>query len=78
MELSEENARKVIAERIAPVLAVDGGEVELLAVDAKAGTVRLSLRGRYRGCPSRQYVFDYVVEPTLRRVLAGVKKIELV
>ena len=78
MELSEENARKVIEERIAPVVAVDGGSVELRAVDTKAGTIQLSLRGRYSGCPSRQYVFDYVVAPTLKRVLSGVKKIELV
>ena len=77
MELSVANVEKVLEERIAPILAVDKGLIRVVDVDEQDGVIRVALGGAYRGCPSRNVVFEYVVEPTLRHVVSGVQKIEL-
>jgi Fe-S cluster biogenesis protein NfuA len=41
---------RVIAEQILPVLQMDGGNIEVVGVDA--GVVRVRLHGTCGGCPS--------------------------
>ncbi len=54
----------IINEDIAPRLALDGGNIELVDVDGK--TVMVALRGACSGCNASQLTLKNLVEKTLR------------
>ena len=58
-------------DRIRPALVVDGGNVELVAID-EDGTVRLALQGACTTCPARNATLQLALEPALRRQVPGV------
>ncbi len=61
---------------IRPGLMADGGNVELLAIEAD-GTVRLTFQGTYSDCASASMTLQCVVEPFLRSEVLGVTAVRI-
>ncbi len=70
MRLDRKIIDEVIQERISPLIAVDGGRIELVDIDETGGAVRVRFGGTYRGSPCQGIVLKYVVEPLLREAIS--------
>jgi Fe-S cluster biogenesis protein NfuA len=70
----EEAARKLIDQVLRPLIAVDGGRIELVSVVDKCVVVRLS--GTCAGCPGRPYTLSGVIEPAVKRALGKDVRVE--
>ena len=64
-------------EKIKPMLQADGGDVELVDVDAK-GIVKVRLQGACAGCPMSQMTLKNGIERLLKAEVPGVKAVESV
>ncbi|MGH0038033.1 MAG: NifU family protein [Myxococcota bacterium] len=62
---------EVELDRLRPALVVDGGNVELVSVDAD-GTVRIALQGACATCPAQHATVRIGLEEPLRRAVPGV------
>ncbi|HHH28810.1 MAG TPA: NifU family protein [Polyangiaceae bacterium] len=62
----KEAVRSVLAEILAPLFAVEGGQVYLVSVDKKK--VALHLAGTLSGSPATHMVTRRVVEPAIKAV----------
>jgi Fe-S cluster biogenesis protein NfuA len=65
---------EVVIDRLRPGLLVDGGNVELVGVDAD-GVVSLLFQGACARCPSQLATLRFVIEATLRREIPAVTQI---
>ena len=70
----QDEAEKLIAEYIRPLVEADGGRIELLEVTATRVIVRLS--GTCAGCPGQPYTISRVIEPAIKRVLGPEIEVE--
>ncbi len=61
-------------DRLRPGLVADGGNVELLGVDAD-GTVRVVMQGACATCPAQMATIRIGLEEPLRRAVPGVKSV---
>jgi Fe-S cluster biogenesis protein NfuA len=68
-----EEVKGVIEKEINPLLAMEGGSIELLS--AEEGVVKVRLRGACAGCPMSQYTLANFVEVTLKEKVPGVKEV---
>ena len=59
---------------VRPALLADGGNVELAAIDGD-GTVRLTLQGECRSCPSVEMTFRRIIEPILKAEVPQIQNI---
>ncbi|OIN99696.1 MAG: hypothetical protein COX65_07910 [Elusimicrobia bacterium CG_4_10_14_0_2_um_filter_56_8] len=64
-----------VIERIKPMLAADGGSVELVGVDEKTGIVTVRLTGACGCCPHSTMTLKNVVERMLKEEVAEVKEV---
>jgi len=62
--------------KIRPMLQADGGDVELVAVNA--GTVTLRLKGACSGCPMSQMTLKNGIERMLKEQIPELKAVESV
>jgi len=62
---------------IRPYLQADGGDVELVDIDEKTGTVKVKLIGHCASCPFSQMTLQMGIEESLKKV-PGVKRVESV
>ena len=76
--LNKKEIDEILLKVVAPMIAIDGGEVELVEVDDSADRIQLRFGGTYFGHPCRGIVFKYIVEPILKDRLATLKSIEMV
>lgn len=67
--------QSILDNDIRPNLQADGGDVELVDVDA-AGVVRVKLTGSCAGCPFSAMTLAFGVEKTLKERVPGVVKVE--
>jgi len=58
-------------DQIRPALVADGGNVELIAIDAD-GTVRLDLQGACATCPAQLATLRVAIEAPLKKALPGI------
>ncbi len=65
---------KAVLEKIRPSLQADGGDVELVAV--QAGVVQVRLKGACAGCPMSQMTLKNGIEKLLKREVPGVLAVE--
>ncbi|MDJ0666444.1 MAG: NifU family protein [Desulfobacterales bacterium] len=65
---------KAVLEKIRPSLQADGGDVELVAVEA--GVVKVRLKGACAGCPMSQMTLKNGIEKLLKREVPGVLSVE--
>ncbi len=63
-----------VLELIRPSLQADGGDVELIDVDAD-GVVTVELTGACKGCPMSQMTLAHGVERILKERVPGVTKV---
>ncbi len=64
----------VVLERIRPALQSDGGDIELIGVDA-SGKVRVRLLGACIGCPSSAMTLTMGVERNLKEHIPEVTSV---
>ncbi len=63
-----------VLDRLRPALLVDGGNVELAAVDEN-GAVSLLFQGACVQCPAQHATLRFVIEPTLKREVPAVREV---
>jgi len=73
--ISREQVEAVLA-RVRPFLQADGGDIELLGVDANCADVRLT--GMCAGCPSAHMTLHVGVETALRDEIPGFAMLRLI
>lgn len=56
---------KQVLDKVRPFLQMDGGDIELVAIEDKNALVRLT--GACHGCPSAAYTLKMGVEQAIRR-----------
>ena len=64
----EAQAKRLIDEVLRPLLAADGGEIQLVSVTEARLIVKLT--GTCAGCPGRPYTLSGVVERAARKYLS--------
>ena len=64
-----------VLEKIKPMLAADGGSIELLGVDEAKGIVTVRLTGACGCCPHSAMTLKNVVERMIREEIPEVKEI---
>ena len=69
---------EVVLNKVRPMLAADGGDVELVSVDEKSGVVKVRLTGACGCCPMSQMTLKMGVEQMLKKEIPEVKKVEAV
>ncbi|MDD4889289.1 MAG: NifU family protein [Phycisphaerae bacterium] len=65
---------KDVIEKIRPVIQMDGGDIQLVAVDDK-GLVTVKLHGACVGCPGARMTLKMGVERTLREKVPEVTEV---
>lgn len=70
----QEKVKEVIEKEVRPLLAMEGGSIELEGVDDD-GVVKVRLTGACAGCPMSQYTLVNFVEATLKDKVPGVKQV---
>lgn len=65
---------ETVLDRLRPGLLLDGGNVELAAVD-EDGAVSLLFQGACVRCPAQLATLRFVIEPTLRREVPAVREV---
>jgi Fe-S cluster biogenesis protein NfuA len=65
----EARARQLVEQILEPLVAADGGKIELVSVQGRRVTVRMF--GMCAGCPGRPYTVSGVLEPVARRYLGS-------
>jgi len=65
-------------EEVRPYLQADGGDVELVDIDAESRVVKVRLKGACGGCPSAQMTLKAGVEKTIRKYAPGIRGVEAV
>lgn len=71
-----ERIEKVLKEEVKPILALDGGSVELIEV-TEDNVVKVRLTGHCAGCPMAQMTLLGVVEKAIRSRIPEVKQVTL-
>jgi NifU-like protein len=65
----EVQAKQFVDEILRPLLAADGGEIELVSMQDKQLVVRM--KGMCSGCPGRPYTLSEIIEPAARKYLGA-------
>jgi Fe-S cluster biogenesis protein NfuA len=68
--------KDLIATRVRPAVAQDGGDIVFRRFDAATGVVHLSMRGACSGCPSSAMTLKQGVENLLRHYVPEVTAVE--
>jgi len=77
---ARDEVERALREVIRPLIEADGGEIDLVSVDASKSPVEiaLSVGGAYRGCPGTPLVSRAVIEPALAKSLAKEVRVKIV
>jgi Fe-S cluster biogenesis protein NfuA len=70
--------RELIATRVRPAVASDGGDIIFKRFDAETGIVQLIMRGACSGCPSSTLTLKQGVENLLRHYVPEVTAVEAI
>jgi len=70
----EERVRTVLDE-LRPMLAADGGDVDLVGTDEARGRVEVHLKGACSRCASSLYTLTLGVEARLKQQVPGVREV---
>lgn len=68
--------RELIATRVRPAVANDGGDITFKRFDVETGIVHLTMRGACSGCPSSTLTLKQGVENLLRHYVPEVTAVE--
>lgn len=70
----KDKVKKVI-DKIKPMLAGDGGSIELIDVDEKKGIVKVKLVGACGTCPFSMMTLKNVVEKLIKEEVPEIKEV---
>jgi NifU-like protein len=70
----EQRAKQLIDDVVRPLIAADGGQIELVRIADKRLVVRLT--GMCAGCPGRSLTLRGIIEPVARRWLGDDIRVE--
>jgi len=70
------NKIEKVIEKIRPMLAADGGSVELVSVDEKSGVVAVRLTGACGCCPHATMTLKGVVERMIKQEVPEVTEVK--
>ena len=70
----KEKIAEVLAQ-IRPALQADGGDVELVDVNADEGIVKLKLKGACAGCPMATMTLQHGIERILKEKIPELKEV---
>jgi len=62
---------EALLDRLRPALVADGGNLELLGIDAD-GTVRIIFQGECASCPAQIATLRVAIEEPLRKSIQGI------
>lgn len=65
-----------VLDKIRPMLQADGGNVELVDVDAETGVVKVRLQGACAGCPMSQMTLRNGIEKVLKKEIPEIKSVQ--
>lgn len=65
---------EAVLDRLRPGLVADGGNVELIDVEAD-GTVRVAMQGACADCPAQTTTLRFGLEEPLRKALPGISAV---
>ncbi|MEW5761062.1 MAG: NifU family protein [Candidatus Thermoplasmatota archaeon] len=74
----KKDIEEVLDKEVRPGLRMDGGDIQLIDVDEKAGIVKVHFTGGCAGCPMSQLTLTGFVEKVLKSKVKGVKAVILV
>lgn len=69
-----ERAQALIDDVLRPLIAADGGRIELVEVTERRVVVRLS--GTCGGCPGQPYTLSRVIEPAFKKAFGPETQVE--
>lgn len=72
----ESHIRRTLEEVLAPLVAVDGGTIEFVAL--RGDVVEVAMGASCRGCPGQRETLEGVVLPALRAADARVRDVRVV
>jgi Fe-S cluster biogenesis protein NfuA len=64
--------------KVSPMLAADGGGIELISVDEKSAEVKVKLTGSCGCCPMSQMTLKMGVEKAIKQAVPEIKKVTAV
>ncbi len=65
-------------ERIRPAVQADGGNVEIVNIDAEKGVLYLQMQGACGGCPSSRMTLRAGIERIVREMVPEIQRVEAV
>ena len=68
----------VVLDKVRPMLAADGGGIELVSVDEKSADVKVKLTGACGCCPMSQMTLKMGVENALKKEIPEIKTVTAV
>lgn len=72
MQSLEEAIKRILNEKVAPMIQADGGDIEFVQI--QSGVVTVRLLGACVGCPISVYTVKFGIEKALQE-LDGVKEV---
>jgi len=72
-----EKVKRVIEKEVRPLLALEGGNIELVGVEEN-GVVKVRLGGACAGYPMAQYTLVNFVEGTIKKKVPEIKRVKAV
>lgn len=69
---TEARIKELIAERVQPFVAQDGGDLELVEFDEKSGVVKVRMHGACKGCPKSSVTLKLGIERMLKHYVPEV------
>ena len=75
--IDREQVEKVLAEQVAPRLAMDGGGIELVEL-TEDGVAKVRLQGACQGCPGARMTLQMGVERVLKEAIPEIKAVEAI
>ncbi len=63
--------QRVVDTILRPLLEIDGGGLDVVALSDDGSSIEILLTGALRGDPSATLVKDHVIAPALRKAAAG-------
>ena len=76
--MNEKDIAEFLKVDVAPILAVDGGEIEVVTFDDTSKRVHIRFGGTYVGSPCQGIVLKYIVEPILKKRFEELESVEMV
>jgi Fe-S cluster biogenesis protein NfuA len=77
MSLNRIEIEEIVKTRIAPILRIDGGTIEVTMPSADSLVLKVRFGGTYRGSPCRGVVLKSVVFPVLKQSFCELENLEL-